>query len=203
MSLRAELLGTTDDGPQFAVLLPAGWESVDPSLDDVEGRARTAMQVLPAAARHATTRQLSAMLASARAEATKGKIIRLFSPLAAPDEVAPPVSLVASWLRVPAGGTTEQMVHDIVAAYGAAPFDPAGTILRWTLTSSKSVEGADIDTDGAGYLLRVPHHADRLLLFRSVILRGVGTDRIADDGVAAMTLACDAIVASVRWRRSV
>jgi hypothetical protein len=47
----------------------------------------------------------------------------------------------------------------------------------------------------------VPDEKERALVFRSTILHRVDGTEIPDEGIDAMDLVCDAIVASVRWRR--
>ena len=90
---------------------------------------------------------------------------------------------------------------EAISRWGAAPLDPGGTILRWSLDATTSIEDGEVEVAGHGYLLRVPGDASAALVFRSTILREAGGARVADEGIAAMARVCDAIVASLRWKQ--
>lgn len=201
MSLRAELIGSTGTLPEFAVLLPQGWEAIDPEFDSIRTRLDDAFARLPLETRAALKPRLEEFLDEARAEALRGDVIRTFAPTAVDDEVAPPVTLVASWLKAPGASTVSGLGASMIERFGAQPFDPSGTTLKWSIAERREVDGGEVELAGAGYLLRVPHEPAVALLFRATILRGTGDDLVSDEGIAAMTLVCDAIVASVRWRR--
>ncbi|QCR39384.1 hypothetical protein C1N74_02345 [Microbacterium sp. SGAir0570] len=201
MSLRAELIGETVSEPSFAVLLPTGWEAHTPDFASVDERVDAAVAALPVASRGAVLATLRETVASARAEATRADIIRVFSPSQAGEDDAIPVSLVASWLIAPAGATASDLGATMVQRYRARPLDERGTILKWSAAKTSTIEGAEVRTAGHGYLIRVPDEQKRALVFRSTILQRVDGTEIPDDGIDAMELVCDAIVASVRWRK--
>lgn len=201
MSLRAELIGETVSDPSFAVLLPTGWEAHTPDFASMDERVDTAVAGLPVASRGAALAALRETVASARAEATRADVIRVFSPSQVGEDDAIPVSLVASWLAAPAGATASDLGSTMVQRFRARPLDERGTILKWSAAKTSTIEGAEVRTAGHGYLVRVPDENKRALVFRSTILHSVGGTEIPDDGIAAMELICDAIVASVRWRR--
>lgn len=202
MSLRAELVGGTDNEPSFAVLLPTGWEAHTPDFSTVGERVDAAVAALPVQSRGPARAALHETLAAARAEAARADVIRVFSPSQVAEDDALPVSVVASWLIAPAGATASELGANMIERYGAGPLDERGTILKWSAAKTSTIEGAAVRTEGHGYLLRVPDDRKRALVFRSTILQGVeGTD-LPKDGLDAMELLCDAIVASVRWRRA-
>lgn len=202
MSLRAELIGETAGMPGFAVLLPAGWQAMDAELSGMGARLEAVLSGFPDGTREVLRGRIASMLSSARAEATKADIVRVFAPAGLEPEDFVPVSLVASWLHAPAGGTIQEIGAGLIAQRGAASLDPGGSILSWPITKTTRVEDGDVEVAGAGYLLPVPGRPKTALMFRSQILRSAGGFTIPDEGVAAMSLACDAIVASVRWRRA-
>lgn len=201
MSLRAELIAGGESLPDFALLLPEGWIAQDAAFADADARVEERLAGLPPERRAAARTGITGLLRSAQAEAEKADVIRTFAPSATDPEEAVPVSLVASWLTAPAGGTVAELGADAVRRFAARPLDPEGTILTWALDESTVVDEVALDVAGHAYLLRAPGQERKGLLFRSVILRAVGEDRIPDDGIAAMVAVCDAIVASVRWRR--
>ncbi|SDG63223.1 hypothetical protein [Microbacterium pygmaeum] len=200
MSLRAELIGATETDPAFAVLLPDGWEGDDAGFGEMDARLDAALAQLPIASRGAARARMRDILATARTEAARADVIRVFTPSRSTGEEPPPVTLVASWVTAPAGATVAAMGADLIRRRDARPLDPGQTIITWSTDSSSESDGTVVDVAGSGYLLRVPGSTRKALVFRSTMLRAVGETTIADEGIAAMSLLCDAIVASVRWR---
>jgi hypothetical protein len=202
MSLRAELIGETPEMPGFAVLLPEGWEAADAGLSGLTDRYAAVLEGFPDSTRTAVRARIESMLATARVEAAKADIVRVFAPSGLDPEEYVPVSLVASWLTAPSGGSIQDVGAGLIAQRGATPLDAGASILRWSLDTSATVEGGEVEVAGNGYLLPVPGKPQRALMFRSQILRSAAGAIIPDEGIAAMSLVCDAIVASVRWRRA-
>ncbi|REJ07202.1 hypothetical protein DY023_04185 [Microbacterium bovistercoris] len=201
MSLRAELVESAGGMPAFAVLLPTGWEASDASFRSMRPRLEAVLDQLPESNRAVLRSRIEGMLASARAEATRAEIVRVFAPAGVAPEEFVPVSLVASWLRAPKGGSLQDVGSGLISSRGAAPLDPGGTILRWPMEQTVAVEDGEVEVAGAGYLLPVPGHPSVGLMFRSQILRDAGGARLPDEGEQTVSRLCDAIVASVRWRR--
>ncbi|MBO9627279.1 MAG: hypothetical protein J7484_13020 [Microbacterium sp.] len=198
--MRAELVGASGGMPSFAVLLPAGWEATEASFSGLRPRVDAMLDLFPVANCAVVRTRLEEMMASARAEASRAEIVRVFAPTGSTPEDYVPVSLVASWLRAPAGGSLQDLGGGLISNRGAAPMDQGGTILRWTMDQTTSVEDGEVEIAGAGYLLPVPGHPAVGLMFRSQILRGAGGSTLPEEGEQALSLLCDAIVASVRWR---
>ncbi|MCT9819714.1 hypothetical protein N3K63_05365 [Microbacterium sp. W1N] len=202
MSLRAELIGATAGMPGFAVLLPPDWQATDGAGDGLRERTDAVLAGFPAATRVALRSQLDALMATASASA-RADVIRVFAPSGAAPEDFLPVTLVASWLRAPSGGSIQQIGAGLIADRGATVLGDSSAILRWTMDQTVELEGAPVRLAGAGYLLPVPGSHSTGLLFRSQILRSAAGTDVDDDGIRAMALLCDAIVASLRWRREV
>lgn len=202
MSLRAELIGEAAGMPGFAVLLPAGWQAMDADLTAMDSRLDAVLNAFPGSTREAVRARIASMLSSARAEATKADIVRVFAPAGVEPEEYVPVSLVASWLHASPGGSIQDVGAGLIARHRAEPLDEGGSILTWPITKATRVEDGEVEVAGAGYLLPVPGRPKTALMFRSQILRSAAGFSIPDEGVAAMSLVCDAIVASVRWRRA-
>lgn len=200
MSLRAELIGATDADPAFAVLLPEGWEANDAAFGDIDGRIDAALAQLPINARGVARARMREIIATARIDAVRGDVIRVFTPSALTESDSPPVTLVASWLTAPAGSTVATLGADLIRNRDARPLDPAQTILTWPIKTVSTIDGGTVVVAGAGYLLRSPGSNRKALIFRSTILRAVGDTEVPTEGVETMNLLCDAIVASVRWK---
>lgn len=201
MSLRAELLGSGPGRPSFAVLLPAGWEAVDPDFASMEARTASVLEALPVETRGVVRRHLDSLREASRTQAAKGEVVAVLAPVGTTDGAAAPVALAASWMSAPRAGTAADLGGEAISRWGAAPLDPGGTILRWSLDATTSIEDGEVEVAGHGYLLRVPGDASAALVFRSTILREAGGSRVADEGIAAMARVCDAIVASLRWKQ--
>ncbi len=202
MSLRAELTGESSGMPGFAVLLPGGWQATDADFSDTTDRMDAALRGFPESTRVQLRARIEAMLASAQTESSKTRIARVFAPSGLAPEDYVPVTLVASWLTAPSGGSIHDVGAGLIARQGATPLDAAGSVLTWAADQASLIEGGQVQVAGNGYLLPVPHRTDTALMFRSQILRSAGGVSIPDEGIAAMSSVCDAIVASVRWRRA-
>ncbi|MDF2920536.1 MAG: hypothetical protein K0S70_4754 [Microbacterium sp.] len=202
MSLRAELIGSMANGdPDFAVLLPPGWEATSPEFTSPRDRVSAAVATLPLHAQGAARARMAELLDTARAEAERADVIRIFAPTASSEKDVVPVSLVAAWLNAPVGSTAAQLGSELIERHGASPLDPTGAILTWRIDTTAQIESSTVRISGAGYLLRAPGLTHKALLFRSTIFGGLDSTKISDEGVAAMGRLCDAIVASVRWRK--
>lgn len=202
MSLRAELVSTAAGMPAFAVLLPAGWEATDASFGSLRPRLDAVLDRFPITNRAVMRTRVEGMIASARAEASRAEVVRVFAPAGVDPEDFVPVSLVASWLRAPAGGALQDLGGGLISNRGATPLDPGGTILRWSMDQKSTIEDGEVEIASTGYLLPVPGRPAVGLMFRSQILRGVDGAALPEEGEQALSLLCDAIVASVRWRRA-
>lgn len=201
MSLRAELVSTGAGMPAFAVLLPEGWEATDSSFGSMRPRLDAVLDRMPAANRAVMRARVEEMLATARTEASRADVVRVFAPAGVDPDDFLPVSLVASWLRAPAGGSVQDLGGGLIANRGAVPLDAGGTILRWSMDQKSRIEDGEVDIAGTGYLIPVPGQPAVGLMFRSQILRQAGGASLPEEGEEALSLLCDAIVASVRWRR--
>lgn len=202
MSLRAELTGETSDAPGFAVLLPAGWHALDADLSETTHQMDEALRAFPENTRVVLRARIDSMLTAARAQSAEARVVRVFAPSGVSPEQYVPVNLVASWLSAPSGTSIQQVGADLISRRGATTLDDGGSILRWPSDQVSVVEGGEVEVAGHGYLLPAPRPEATALMFRSQILRSAGGVTISDEGVAAMSLICDAIVASVRWQRA-
>lgn len=199
MSLRAELIGATEAVPAFAILLPEGWAAVEEDFGRAE--VASALAVLPPAQRAMLAPRLEQLLTAGAEQAARGNVIRSFAQRSTAADSFLPLSLVASRMDAPAGTDIAGVGAELIASRGAASLDEGGTILRWTETTRTRIEDADLGVETVHYLLPIPGRPLHGLLFQAAILREAEGNRVDEDGIVAMRGLCDAIVATVRWRR--
>lgn len=199
MSLRAELVEPTAGMPGFALVLPLGWGSFDPEPAALRAIAEQSLGRLSAAQRTALRPMLDEVFAAANRGV--GDAIRLFAQQDVPESDFLPVSIVAARMDAPGGRSLAEAGRHLMATRGAAPLDEAGTILRWTQTSTAGFSEGAAEILTINYLLPAPDSDRRGLLFQASILASAAGTTVDPTGVATMTALCDAIVATVRWKR--
>lgn len=201
MSLRAELLGTGPQLPDFAVMIPADWISSSPDYAEFRARADARLGSLPVAQRAGARAQLAGLLDQAAEQAASSEIIRVFAPGGDDPDRAAPMSLSVAWVRAPHGTGAAGLGTQLIERYGAAPLDESGTVLRWQDTRTTTVDDGSMTVRSVSYVLPVPRHPRVVLMMRGTILCGTHAAQVPDDAVTAMTMICDGVAASVRWRR--
>ncbi|MFE6734122.1 hypothetical protein [Microbacterium sp. NPDC057650] len=201
MSLRAELLGTSPQLPDFAVMLPTDWISSGPDYAEFRARADARLEALPVAQRASARVQLAAILDDAAGQAVSGDVIRVFAPGSDDPDLFAPVSLSAAWVHAPQGASAADLGAQLISRYGAAPMDEAGTVLRWEETRETAMDGGSVTVRSISYVLPVPGRPRSVLMLRGTVLCGTHAAAVPDDAITAMTMICDGIAASVRWRR--
>lgn len=199
MSLRAELVEPTAGLPGFALVLPEGWGAFDPDPDVLRARAEQSLGRLSAAQRTALRPVIDEVFASARRGGAD--LVRLFAQAEVPESEYLPVSLVAARMDAPGGRSLAEAGRHLIATRGAAPLDEGGTILRWTQSSTAGFSDGAAEVLTINYLLPAPGTEHRGLLFQASILASAGGVTVDPTGVATMSALCDAIVATVRWKR--
>lgn len=112
-----------------------------------------------------------------------------------------PMSLALAWLEAPPGTSMTSLAKQLVSGRGAGPLDEGGSILRWMDREDLLVDGGVVHTVQPTYLIRVPHAPETALVIRATILDGAEGNHIDEEGIAAMTLLSDSIVATFRWKR--
>lgn len=199
MSLRAELVEPTAGLPGFALVLPDGWGAFDPDPDVLRARAEQSLGRLSAAQRTALRPVIDEVFASARRGGAD--LVRLFAQAEVPESEYLPVSLVAARMDAPGGRSLAEAGRHLMATRGAAPLDERGTILRWTQSSTAGFSDGAAEVLTINYLLPAPGTEHRGLQFQASILASAGGVTVDPTGVATMSALCDAIVATVRWKR--
>jgi len=199
VSLRAELVEPTAGLPGFALVLPDGWGAFDPDPDVLRARAEQSLGRLSASQRTALRPVIDEVFASARRGGAD--LVRLFAQADVAEDDYLPVSLVAARMDAPGGRSLAEAGNHLMATRGATPLDEGGTILRWTQTSTAGFSDGAAEVLTINYLLPAPGSEHRGLLFQASILSSAAGVTVDPTGVATMSALCDAIVATVRWKR--
>ncbi|GGR53594.1 hypothetical protein J2S40_001362 [Nocardioides luteus] len=201
-SLRAELFGATTKTPPFAMLLPEGWVTKPADMEALGSQVQAALAQVPGA----DTARLRASVDSVLSQAGVGaesneRLIAWITQQDVPVDDFVPMSFALAWLEAPAGTSMMSLAKQLVNGRNAAPLDEAGTILRWVDRADLPVEGGVVHTVQPTYLIRVPHAPETALIIRATILDGAEGEHLDEEGVSAMTLLSDGIVATFRWKR--
>jgi hypothetical protein len=201
-SLRAELFGATTKTPPFAMLLPEGWVAKPADMEALGSQVQAALARVPGA----DTARLRASIDSVMAQAgtgpeSKERLIAWITQQDVSVDDFVPMSLALAWLEAPPGSSMVSLAKQLVSGRGAAPLDDTGTILRWVDRPDLPVDGGVVHTVQPTYLIRVPHAPDTALIIRTTILDGTEGNHLDEEGISAMTLLSDGIVATFRWKR--
>jgi hypothetical protein len=200
-SLRAELFGATRRTPEFALLLPPGWQRQPADADVLVDLLRAKLERLP----DVNPSVLDSIeelrtLASAEAGQQRG-VIGVLAPADASSDDFTPMTISLAWLESPAGVRITTLARDLVERRDAAPMDSQNAILRWVDREVEQIDGTRVHTVHPSYLIRVPGAVDRALLIRATILGGAESARLDEELISTMILLSDGIVATFRWRR--
>lgn len=201
--LRAELFGATTKTPPFAMLLPEGWVAKPADMEALGSQVQSALSRVPGADTARLRASVDSVIAQAGAASPESKE-RLIAWITQQDVSADdfaPMSLALAWLEAPQGTSMVSLAKQLISGRGAAPLDDAGTILRWVERADLPVDGGVVHTVQPTYLIRVPHAPDTALIVRATILDGAEGNHLDEEGISAMTLLSDGIVATFRWKR--
>lgn len=198
--LRAELVGATERTPAFALLLPNGWGSQPADVDALRRQARDVLGQIQGVDRDRLGASVQGLLAQVPGGSGECMIAVITQQDVAAEDFAP-MSLALAWVRAPSGTTIMALAGQLVRGRAAARMDAAGGILRWVDQVDLPVDDGVVHTVQPTYLIRVPDTEDTALIIRTTILAGAGKQSIGDEGINAMTLLSDSIVATFRWRR--
>ena len=199
MSLRDELIGAPRTLPPYQIVLPSGWREY--SADDTTEQAllEQAKARLRSQHRPDLAAQLTQASRDAFARMRQSNTIAFYLQADAPDEQIMPISITASRLVAPDGGTLDAQVSDLVRNRGAEAFNDDMVLVRWQVSSTRQLGAERVGTLSISYLAPIPGTMRREgLQFVAVILHPVGLE--ADDpGLARLTFVCDAIMSTFAW----
>lgn len=199
LSLRAELLGESQQLPAFGLLLPRGWQ-LHRTPGGVDQRLNAVLAGFTPEQRTAFQRAMTA--AAGPHPQVRPQDFGLIATIEQEPNASPvPLSFTISWLHAPPGATIEGVAAEAIASKGARPLGDDGSMLRWVDDQRTRVEGGSIRTISVAYLARVPAERRRALLIRSTILAEADGHVIPEEGITAMTALSDGIAATLRWKR--
>jgi hypothetical protein len=200
--LRAELFGATTKTPPFAMLLPEGWAAKPADMEALGSQVQSAFARVPGADTARLRASIDSMMAQAGASPESNeRLIAWITQQDVPVDDFVPMSFALAWLEAPPGTSMVSLAKQLVNGRGAAPLDEAGTILRWVDRADLPVDGGVVHTVQPTYLIRVPHAPDTAVIVRATILDGADGTHLDEEGISAMTLLSDGIVATFRWKR--
>ncbi|WP_404311971.1 hypothetical protein LG314_11775 [Agrococcus terreus] len=200
MSLHAELVRGVDDWPDFALLLPAGWRSVDADEASIEGVLERATAQLKRSGRPDLDAELRTTMRQALRGGAGREVVRLFLQATDDPEAMTPMSMVAARLRPPSGASLDTYVRELVQERGAAPLAERSPVLAWTQETTTRIDGAQVRTLTRNGLIAVPGTERRQgLLLSAVIVRGAAGAELPQATADAMVAMADAVFSTFRW----
>lgn len=197
-TLRDELGGTAVV-PPFAMLLPRGWVSREPTREYFGELARQVSAVLRTQHRPDLDVQFRQMLERASSEFLRRDPVRVIVQSGvAPDEMFP-LSIVVVRLTDPDGRPLDARVQELVRTKGAAPLDADAAILRWHSDDGLRMQGGTATVRSFNYLIAIPGTERRQALLITGVLPIAAGEVLDDDTIAAAQSFVDAIVSTFRW----
>ncbi|MWB98194.1 hypothetical protein [Agromyces seonyuensis] len=200
------MTASPNDVPDFQLVLPDGWTRIRPDLAGEQEAIKRASAALRRYARPDLDFEFRLLLKSAFRRLEESRAVALFVPTDLPGDSVLPMSITASVLVDPAGGTLDAAVSDLFRG-GATMLGDDTSVVRWerSVRGSAELQGADVDQ--LNYLIPIPGSGRRrgLLFSTSILLdpeASSASDADADgvDAVAGMRLLSDAIIATFAWR---
>lgn len=198
-SLRDELRGAAAVVPPFALLLPRGWVSREPTRDYFDELARQVSAVLRTQHRPDLDVQFRQLLARASTEFLQRDPVSIIVQSGVDPEEMIPLSIVAVRLSDPDGKPLDARVHELVRSRNAAPLDEDAAILRWHSDDRMQMQGGTATVRSFNYLIAIPGTERRqALLFTGVLPIAAGETLDAATIDAAQSFV-DAIMSTFRW----
>ncbi|WP_374315697.1 hypothetical protein [Microbacterium sp.] len=194
--------GGTEPVPPFAVLLPPGWLSLEPTKEALRELADRASGVFRSQHRPDLDGRFRVLMDRAARELLQRDPVRIMLPGGdVPPEDLFPLSIIVARVTAPENGPLDAKVHELVRRHGAAPFDEDAQIMRWHSDGRLDLDGGVATVRSFNYLIAIPgterHSA---LLFTGVLPVSAG-ERLDDDTIAGAQALMDAIMSTFRWSR--
>lgn len=200
MSAPSDTLPQAPAWPEFALLLPPGWRSVDADEASIAALHERATAVLKRHGRPDLDAQLRAQLRAALATGSGREVVRMYLQETDDPEAMTPMSMVAARLRPPAGASLDAYVAELVQERGAAPLAEGSPVLAWTQETTATVEGARVRTLTRNGLVAVPGTGRRQgLLLSAVIVVAANGAELPEQVVRQLLVLADAMLATFRW----
>lgn len=203
--LRAELLGGTGARslvPPYRMLIPAGWQAYDMSVEDESALTGAATARLRSAGRAdlaaGLTRQVQDALASLRQQKA---FCYALAGEASPTWVLGSASLIGTRRDATPELPLDAIVQNAVTAHGGAPLGGDERFVRWTERRTATIDGEVVATTMLNYMTPIP--GSRRTQAVHWVVNVAHAPELAEDDPALMAwnLLFDTHVASFTWVR--
>jgi hypothetical protein len=198
-TLRDELRAGAAPVPPFALLLPRGWVSREPTGEFFAELLSQVSAVLRSQHRPDLDAQFRRMLGEASSELLRRDPVRMiYQSGVDPDEMFP-LSIVIVRLTDPDGGPLDRRVRELVRRHDAVALDPEAAILRWHSDGRLQVQGGVATVRSFNYLVAIPGTERRQALLISAVLPIAAGEVLNEETIAGAQSFVDAIVSTFHW----
>lgn len=200
MTLRDELTGRRSV-PEYAIVLPDGWDEYDASDASERELVALAGRRLREQHRPDLYGQLRALTGRAFAGMRSAQTHRIYLQTRAwADELVLPLSITASVRTAPGGGSLDALVADLIRS-GATSLHGDKRFVRWQTDSTVAVGTATVGQQTTAYLTPFPDRRTHALQLTAVAVHPIDDPSESwRPVVERMSELTDAIVSTFRWR---
>lgn len=203
--LRKELLGGGSSGvPAFTMALPPGWIAEEPTRERANASIRAAEARLRSVGNEALVPSVrTAVDAAYRDLRRQGAFLTFRLGEDAPEWATAPISMIATTMDADApADSLDDFVRVMVQTRGARPLDAEAQIMTWLEGRVTRVDGQEVGTTLAIYLIPVPDTARRRAVQLTATLSHPVEVLPNDPAIGRFLRLLDAHVATFQWQRS-
>ncbi|GLI27940.1 hypothetical protein ARHIZOSPH14_21820 [Agromyces rhizosphaerae] len=199
MSLRDELLGTGPEVPPYQLVLPPGWVEHAPDAAGEQAMLARASDRLRHQHRPDLNAQLRTLARQAFADLRRLDAVAYFVQESAPEDAIMPMSITATRMTAPDGGTLDAQVSELIRSHGARALNDDRAMIRWVRSGTNELNGERIGAHTVSYLTPIPGTRRRSALrFAAVIAHPVGM-AATEHPLAGFIHTADAIMGTFAW----
>ncbi|WP_353807404.1 hypothetical protein [Agromyces sp. SYSU T00194] len=199
MSLRDELLGTRPEVPPFQLLLPPGWVEHAPDAAGEQAMLSRASDRLRRQHRPDLNAQLRSLTRQAFADLRRLDAVAYYVQETAPGDAIMPMSITATRMSAPDGGTLDAQVAELIRSHGARALNEDRSMIRWERTGSHELNGERVGSHTVSYFTPIPGTRRRSALrFAAVVTHPVGMAP-TEHPLADFIFVADAIMGTFAW----
>lgn len=185
--------------PDYRLLLPDGWEELPADRAGVEELIRRTSEVFRSQHRPDLDAQMRTLLELAYRKMQQAKVFALYLQTSARD-VPLPMSIAASVVTGPLGGTLDRQVAQLMRDKGAEFLTDDRSILRWEAAVSPRAEVDGAAAHVVDYLIPIPGaERRRALQFTTTIPLPGETDTDLRPLVDGLTQLSDLLISTFTW----
>ncbi|HET6672418.1 MAG TPA: hypothetical protein VFG92_03505 [Agromyces sp.] len=191
--------GAADGVPSFRMLFPSGWTRHNLTVDDERELLDAMRAKIRRLARPDLEFQLTAAVKSSFRELRAKDGIAIYLPTSTDESALVPMSITASRIADPAGGSLDGHVADLFRQHGAEFLGEDHAIVRWRRSFARiaGVEGAA--DEQVNYLVPVPGASRRAALLLSTSILLDPQEPMEESQLQELIGLSDAIVGTFAW----